>query len=502
MTKTKRSGVVKNVLFGFGGEAIIMILGIVVPRIMITSYGSDVNGLLNTIGQIYTYMALMEAGIGQAARVALLKTISKHDQASTSFLASIASNHFQKISLFYGLGVIALSALAPFVIKTNVDHQTVFLVLLLHGMASVISFYYIQTITTVLSADGRSYVSNGLKVVSKVISYAIRIVLASRGISIVILQFAYFLISVGKVVFYKRYFSKHYGWIDLKAAPKTAKLPDRNAFILTEIAWTIFSSTDLIVLSVFQSTKQSSVYSVYNLVFANLNGILATVYHSVNYLLGQTYHQDREQYMKLHDDYTSVFFGAMTVFVCTAYTLILPFIRLYTHGITDVDYINTSLPVLFCLVQEMSWSRYITGNLSGVAGFAKPVSCISLIEALVNISLSIILVHRFGITGVLFATVIALPLKVIYLTWLSEKKILKRKSFRYLLILGVNYALFACAVWVNRYIDLPISNYADFALYGVLSFAVFSVFGVLVNYSANPHCLHIIKQLRRRKMPR
>ena len=42
------------------------------------------------------------------------------------------------------------------------------------------------------------------------------------------------------------------------------KLKDSNAFIVTEIAWTIFSSTDMIVLSVFVSTKLSSVYSVYS----------------------------------------------------------------------------------------------------------------------------------------------------------------------------------------------------------------------------------------------
>ena len=70
-----KSRFVKNTLFGFGGQALLLILGIVIPRIMITSYGSDINGLLTTISQIFTYMALLEAGIGQAARNALMEPL-------------------------------------------------------------------------------------------------------------------------------------------------------------------------------------------------------------------------------------------------------------------------------------------------------------------------------------------------------------------------------------------------------------------------------------------
>ena len=495
----KRAGIIKNVIFGFGGEVLIMILGIIVPRIIITSYGSDINGLLNTITQIFGYLSLMEAGIGQAAKNALFKPIAEGNQEDVSYVSSIASNYFHRITFFYGTCVIVMSVLAPTLIKTSVDGRVVFFVVLLQGMSGVISFYYIQTITMVLAADGKSYINNGLKVVTQALSYAIRIILAIHGVSILILQIFYFLLTVARSIFYKSYFDRHYHWINLKSAPKSAKLLDRNSYVITEIAWTVFSSTDMILLSVFLSTKFASVYGVYNLVFSSINTILGTVYFSVNYILGQTYHYDRERYITLHDNYTSIFFGMMTALMSTTYLLIIPFISLYTQGITDIDYVNSNLPVMFCLVQELSWSRYITGNLSGVAGYAKQVSRISLLEALFNVIMSILLVRKFGITGVLFATVIALPLKVVYLTWLSEIIILKRKPFRYLLILGVNYTLFVCVVFINRYIDLPITGYFSFIIFGCLIFVIITsvVFGV--NYCINPNYLHALLQLKRYK---
>ena len=50
-----RKKFIRNIGTGFVGQLIIIILGLIVPRIMITSYGSDTNGLLSTISQIFAY---------------------------------------------------------------------------------------------------------------------------------------------------------------------------------------------------------------------------------------------------------------------------------------------------------------------------------------------------------------------------------------------------------------------------------------------------------------
>ena len=123
-----KSKFIKNVVFGFGGQLIILALGLIVPRMMISSYGSDVNGLVSTITQIFSYMALLEAGIGQAAKNALYKPIIKNDKNGISEVASIARSYFRRITLFYGIGVILLSVLLPLILKTDVDYLTVFLI--------------------------------------------------------------------------------------------------------------------------------------------------------------------------------------------------------------------------------------------------------------------------------------------------------------------------------------------------------------------------------------
>lgn len=491
-----KSKLIKNVVLGFGGQAIIIILGIIVPRIMIVSYGSDVNGLLNTISQIFTYMALLEAGIGQAARNALMKPLSQGDRNGISHITSVANNYYKRFTIYYGLITLVVAFCSPFIIKTDVEKIMVAMIFLFEGMSGVLSFSKIQTITTVLTADGKNYINNGINVINKVISYSAKIILASLGVNILLLEAIYFIITVAKVFFYKRYFRKHYPWINLNAAPKDTKLQDRNSYVITEIAWTIFSSTDLIVLSIFVNTKVSSVYGVYNLVFSNICLLLNTVFYSVNYLLGQTYHKDRKLYLDIHDGFTSVFFGGMTCLMCTTYIMILPFVKIYTRGITDVEYIYTSLPLLFALVQVLSWSRYITGNLSGVAGYAKITSYISIIEAVLNVLLSIILVHKFGIVGVLFATVIALPIKVIFLTWLSERKILKRNPLKYLSILFANYILFTVTVIVSKHIEFNINSYSEFFICSCVVLLSCALITSALNIVVNPKVIQLLKKMR------
>ena len=490
----KKSKLFKNIATGFGGQFIAIILGLIVPRIFITSYGSDVNGLLSTISQVFTYMALLEAGIGQAAKNLLYKPFQEKDNVSISEIASIARAYYRKLTLYYALGVIAFAFILPSVLKTNVDALTIVLIVILEGMSGVISFYFIETSSLIIGVDGKNYINNGISLLNKIIGYLVKIILATFGFSIILLQLAYFLVTIAKVFFYESYFKKHYGWISFQKINKGVKLKDRNSYILTEICWTIFSSTDMIVLSMFVSTQMSSVYGIYNMVFSNISTLVNAVYYSVIYLLGYAYHESVDKYKKMHDAFNSIFIGVMAILMSVCYVLIMPFVKLYTHGVTDVNYIYSSLPIMFCLIQLLSWSRYVNGNLTALAGYAKQTSYISVIEALMNLSLSILFVHKFGIVGVTLATVIALPLKVIWCVYITDNKVMKRSCFKSLSIIGINFLFFFAVVMGARFYQPTINSYGQFFIWGIILTVVFGVIGMTLNFLANKDCWQIMRK--------
>ena len=490
----KKSKLAKNITTGFFGQSIALFLGILVPRIIITSYGSDANGLISTISQVFTYVALLEAGIGQAAKNMLYKPIKDNDKDSISSIVSLANSYFRRITIVYGLCVFMLSFILPFVLKTNISFVTVFLVTLFEGLSGVISFFFIQTPSIVIGVDGKSYINNSINLFTKVIGYIAKIIMASFGLDIVLLEFAFFIITIGKVLFYMLYFKAKYGWIVWRKPDSGQKLKDRNSFILTEICWTIFSSTDMIVLSILLGTEAASVYSVYNMIFANIALLVNAIYSSITYILGYAFNESAERYERVHDSFNSVFMCIITILMSVCYLLTIPFIKLYTKDISDVDYIYDLLPLLFCLIQMLSWSRYVSGNLTGIAGYAKQTSYVSLVEAIINIVLSIFFVYTFGLIGVVLATVIALPIKVLWCSFIADKKVMHRSFAKTISILGTNYMIFFGVVLFSKLVQIDVSSYFEFFVYGFVFTFVIGVISILMNYLVNKDCLKILKE--------
>ena len=243
----------------------------------------------------------------------------------------------------------------------------------------------------------------------------------------------------------------------------------------------------------------ASVYSVYNMVFVAINSLLSAVYNSLTFNLGQVYHKNLEQYKTYHDVFNSIFVGLMTAFMSVTFLLINPFVELYTSGINDINYIYAELPFMFCVIQILSWSRYISGNLSGVAGYAKPVSVISLIEACSNIILSVVLVKKLGIIGVVAATVISLPIKVVYLNVLADKVIMKRSLTNTAKILVSNWALFGIIVMLEQHLNFAIPNFVVFCIYGVILSAIIGIIVLLTNVIINPNLNIYVKKIISRK---
>ena len=127
-------------------------------------------------------------------------------------------------------------------------------------------------------------------------------------------------------------------------------------------------------------------------------------------------------------------------------------------------------------------------------------SFISVTEAAINLIGSLILVQFFDIMGVLIATVAALPLKVIYCNYVSDIKIMKRKPWKTISILGVNYAIFAATVLIKELVaDIVVENYWQFIVAGLVLAVGYSIVVVVLNVLVNRDLLSLFKKVLKRK---
>ena len=62
-----KSKIKYNLIVGIVGQIVSIVLGVVLPKLVMTSYGSEVNGLLSSVTNIYAYIAIVESGIAAAS---------------------------------------------------------------------------------------------------------------------------------------------------------------------------------------------------------------------------------------------------------------------------------------------------------------------------------------------------------------------------------------------------------------------------------------------------
>ena len=508
----------KNIIYGLLCQFILLAIGLIIPRIFTERYGSDVNGLFLSLTQLMGYVALLEAGIGTATVQALYPKIADKDNDGISSVLSATRKYYRRVSLYYLICVIVLSFVYPMLINTSgiafefmgmsgdlVVKIAVGLVTFMAGIAGVVNFYYQATLRQLLTAEGKGYVSFNIMLVIEILMAAVKIALIYGGANIVVIQFSYMCVNLFQLAIYSVYFKKHYGWVNFKAKPDFESIKQKNAFLIHQVSLLIFSSTDTLVISMMSGAKgllYASIYSTYNYVIHALQKICNTINNSLIFMLGITFHENREEYVKLHDAYNVYYIAFMFSMISVCYVLFRPFILLFTARY-DFNYDMPYLPLLFCLIQLLSSIRTVSSNLINIAGHAKQTVPRTIIEAGLNLGISVILVWPLGLYGVLIGTVVALFYRSNDVLIYTSKRILNRGLYKAYKPAVINFAVFAAVYFVDKALGICASNWLELLLhaiiYGVIIVPAYFIINSLLSPAEFKYVIGIVKRKLKKK---
>lgn len=444
--------VIYNLSLGLTNQFLTIVLGIILPRLVLTSYGSEVNGLINTVTQIYTYIALLEAGIGTSTIQALYKTIGSGSRDDTNAVLAATNRYYKKTGLFYLLAIVIFSAVFPMVVETTIPLHTVALIIVFNGLGSVINYFFQAKYLLLLQAEGKNYVQTIMNMVINVLKNVAKIVLMAAGADVVFVQMIGMGVSLLQMIWIYIYVRKHYRWIDLSVAPNYVSISQSRNVLVHQVSGLIFNNTDTIVLSVACGLKEVSVYAMYSLLISMIGTALSTITSSFLFSLGQIFHSDRARYRKLFECYEMYYMALVFSLYAIAHIFLLPFLKLYTQGVTDINYLDPKLPLLFISTHLLSSGRSACNQAINVAGHFKLTQNRAIAESAINLIVSVIAVQYLGIYGVLIGTIAALLYRTNDIILYANSKILGRKSWityrRWLL----NMAVYAFVVVAGKYL--------------------------------------------------
>lgn len=452
-----------NLVMGIASQLLTALLAIIVPRLVLTHYGSEVNGLTSSVTQIYTYIGLLEAGVGTATVQALYKHIGNHE-GSNSVLAA-TGRYYYRTGVLYFFAIIIFATVYPLIVKSSIPVHTIVLVILFNGLGSVINYFFQAKYFLLLQAEGKLYIQTTLTMLTNVFKNLSTIVLISLGFDIVFVQMIAMLVSLIQMVYISWYIKKYYKWINLKVKPDFQAISQSKNVLVHQISLLVFSNTDIIVLSIFCGLKISSVYSLYTMLLGLISKTLSTITTSLVFTLGQSFHKSKERFLRLYDVYELFYITLVFSLYSVANFFILPFMKLYTAGVTDINYIDKYLPLVFISVSLLAGARNASGQVINIAEHFKLTQYRSIAEAIINIVVSLVCVNFWGIYGVLAGTIVALLYRANDMILYAAKHILHRSPFMTYKRWGVNLIVFLLVLFVNRYIKLEMDSYLHLILY-------------------------------------
>lgn len=492
----KRS-ILKNLVSSVLSYGLLLILSIVTSRIVLTGYGSETNGLLSSINQVFGYIALLEAGIGTATITALYKPLGEENKDKTLDVLFASRRYYKSCALWYFICVVVAATVWPLALETNISYATIWLFIFFQGVSSVITFYYSAVIVNYLVAAGRNYINNNVHFITTLLIYVAKIVICSSGWSIVYIALAMIMINVLKCIVYHRCMKKVCPEYFVTKKGDLSLLSERNSFLVHEISGVIFSGTDTILISIFCGLGETSVYAVYSMVLMTLRNIIGQAFNGTNYILGNAYSMDKIEYRKVHDRYNHIYIMATFAIFSIAYVLLMPFVKIYTSGVNDANYLDPVLPVLFVIIELLSACRVVDNQVIKNAIHAKQTINRTIVESAINFIASIILVQFWGIYGVLCGTVIALLYRTNDIIIYANKRILMRIPWKeYIIYLG-NCAAFFLIVYANTYVSVQADTYWNLILAAIpVSIGIILIYA-LVNFVLFC-CMKVCKRQKKR----
>ena len=163
--------------------------------------------------------------------------------------------------------------------------------------------------------------------------------------------------------------------------------------------------------------------------------------------------------------------------------ILVPFIKIYTSGVTDAEYSQPLFALLMILGEAINCLILPCFNMTIAANKLKESQMGAYGEAAVNLIVSFILVFWNPLVGVAIGTLVSSLFKSVFYILYSGKNILKINVKRMILNLFISILILTVigSLGILIVMTIPITNYLIWILCGFVSVAITGAIAVLLS---------------------
>lgn len=400
----KKKLFVLNFVTSFGCQIVNLLCGFILPRLILSAYGTEINGLVSSINQFLTIVSLTEFGMTAVVQSSLYGALAEKNMDRISEVMTSSSRFFTRIGQMLIVYVILLGSLYPVLVKTNFDYFYVFSLVLILSVNSIAQYLLGITNDQLVSADQHAYIASLTALLTTVLNTVVCYFVIKMGAGIHIVKATTALIFLIRPVVSSVYVRTHYH-INRHAKYSVEPIKQKWNGVAQHIAYYVFSSTDVIVLTLFSTLKNVSIYSVYALILNGLKQLCSLFENGIKPLLGEAWAQKDEQRVKKYFSLYEVLMHLESVAVFgIASALIIPFVSIYTREVTDGNYIVPAFSFWITMAYMALNIRNPYNAMIQAIGCYRQTQFSYIVTATINIVLSVAMVYKFGLIGVAIGT--------------------------------------------------------------------------------------------------
>lgn len=466
-----------NVLATAFGQLVAIICGIIVPKISIEYFGSNIYGLLVSIGTLMSVIALGEAGIGGVIRAAYYKPLAENDNEKLSAVWMGAKKYFNVLALFFIPYMLGVTAYFVYTVDFEIARSMVIAFCLIVSAQYFMQYFYSLPNMLLIYAAQKNYIPTLANAIVALLNMGIIAVMIKMNAEILLIKALSISVYMLTPIYVGMYVMRHYK-LNRRIAPDKTALAQKWDGLGHHVAYYVNNNIDVLILTLFSTSLMVSVYSVYHFVVISLNKIISTVTSGADAAFGDMIAKNEKTALNRNlAIYEMLILGISAVLFSVAFITLMPFIRLYTSKFNSIAYINPTFGYVLLAAQIANTIRIPYHYVITAAGHFRQTKKYAYSEAIINVVISVLLVWKLGIVGVAIGTFVAMAYRTgCYIKYLKSNLVYRSPwiTIRKIIIICVTMVII---IVVSRFV--PISQIVGYPQW-LLAAVVYTLIAISV----------------------
>lgn len=440
---------IRNTVSGIASRIVTIIFPFIIRTVIIKKIGMDYAGLNGLFSSVLLMLSISELGFGSALVYSMYKPIAEADTNKVCALL----NFYKKVYRIVGCAILALGlCLLPFIrsfINGDVPEDiNVYVLYLIFLFNTVIGYFAFAYKSSLLTASQRLDVSNRITICINFVMYIAQLTVLwtlKDYMSYIILSPVFTVVAniVQSIVV-----NKLYPQYKCRGSLEKGELRGiyKNVFALIgeKIGATVLISTDTIVISATLGLTAVACYNNYYMIISAIRNLVMVIFDSIRPSVGNS--MVTESLEKNYRDFNKI--SALFVWIsgfCSISLICLfqPFMRIWVGE----EYLLSKATVIMLGVYFFGWKMLdvlvLYRDAAGMWWYGKSRPYI---VSVLNILGDILLVHFFGLDGVVFATLFtSVCMSYPWLLGILFKRYFKDKPWDYLKRMAIQSLIVAAA---------------------------------------------------------